>query len=610
MCGIVGGVAQRDLVHILLECLKCLEYRGYDSAGIAVLDEEHKLKSSRTVGKVKKLQSQVESKQLSGKTGLAHTRWATHGKPTLENTHPHVRGDQIALVHNGIIENYEELRAAQTKLGYTFDADTDSTVIINQIYHYLKSGENLLDAVIKTLPMLEGSYTFSIISSCSPGRLIATRSASPLVIGIGIGEHFIASDIAALSSVVQKFIFLEEGDIADISSNELTIYDKNMEQVSRPIKSLNTSHSIVDKGDFRHYMLKEIYEQPAVTTDTLEGRVHNGLLTENLFGYGTDITFRQVQAIQIVACGTSYHAGLVARYWMEEIASIPCQVDIASEFRYRHTYVAKDTLFIAISQSGETADTLAAIDKAKTSGYLATLSICNVAESSLTQASDFTFLTRAGIEIGVASTKAFTTQLIALLLLTLSIAKRRGMSTDTERVIVKQLDNLSTEMRQVLEFDTQIKDLANQFAHKEHAIYLGRGMMLPIAMEGALKMKEVSYIHAESYPAGELKHGPLALVNDEMPVIALAPNNTLIAKLKSNLYEVRARGGELYIITDTSAEIAEEEGITLLRIAPVKKYLSPIIYTLPLQLLAYYVAVLKGADVDQPRNLAKSVTVE
>lgn len=610
MCGIVGGVAQRDLVSILLECLKSLEYRGYDSAGIAMLNEQQVLKSARVVGKVNDLLSLANKNDLHGKIGVAHTRWATHGKPTLNNAHPHVQGEQVALVHNGIIENHEKLRMEQKKLGYTFDSDTDSAVIVNQIHDYLQKGEDMLGAVLKTLPMLEGSYTFSIISKDQPERLIAARSNSPLVIGIGVNEHFIASDIVTLSAVAQQFVLLEEGDIADITSDSFTIYDQAMVKVNRPIKSFELNPITLSKLNFRHYMLKEIHEQPTVVVDTLEGRLDKGLLAEGIFGDTIDELFGRVQSIQIVACGTSYHAGLIAKQWLEEIASIPCQVDVASEFRYRHIHVPKDSLFVTISQSGETADTLAALEKAKQSNFLTTLSICNVAESSLTRASDAVFLTRAGIEVGVASTKAFTAQLVALLLFTVSIAKRRGLSTETERTIVAQLENLSTEMNKVLELDAQISDLANDFAHKEHAIYLGRGAMLPVAMEGALKLKEVSYIHAEAYPAGELKHGPLALIDDAMPVIAIAPNDHLIIKLKSNLQEVRARGGKLYIITDTSTEITAEDDIKFLKIAPAKKYVAPIAYTLPLQLFAYHVAVLKGADVDQPRNLAKSVTVE
>ena len=463
---------------------------------------------------------------------------------------------------------------------------------------------------MKTITTLEGAYALGVINKDEPDRIIATRSGSPLVIGVGIGEHFIASDVFALLPVTQQFIFLEEGDIADISRDSLTIYNKNMEVVERPVRLSELSSEAADKAGFRHYMLKEIYEQPTAITDTLEGRLDKGLIVEEAFGSAASDIFDEVDAIQIVACGTSYHAGLVAKYWAEEIANVPCQVEVASEFRYRNIFVPENTLFVTISQSGETADTLAALKKAKESGFLSTLCICNVAESSITRESDLVFLTRAGAEIGVASTKAFTTQLVSLLLLVLSIARRHGLDTDVEKEIVSHIESLPGNINTVLELNEQINNLANQFANKNHALYLGRGTMLPVAMEGALKLKEISYIHAEAYPAGELKHGPLALVDDEMPVIAVAPNNTLIEKLKSNLHEVRARGGKLYVITDTSAEIDSDVDIELLKISPVNEIISPVVYTVPLQLLSYHIAVLKGADVDQPRNLAKSVTVE
>jgi len=610
MCGIVGAVAHRDVTPILLEGLRRLEYRGYDSAGIAVLNGDNLLERTRVAGKIEDLERALEGDQLSGNTGIAHTRWATHGKPTIENAHPHVCRDQLALVHNGIIENHEKLREQQTNLGYKFSSDTDSEVIVNQIYDYLDKGEDLLSAVLNTTMMLEGAYALGVINKNDPDRIIATRSGSPLVIGIGIGEYFIASDVFALLPVTQQFIFLEEGDIADLSRDSLTIYDKNNNVVERPVSLSELSTESADKAGFRHYMLKEIYEQPTAITDTLEGRLHNGLIVEDAFGHTASNIFDKVEAIKIVACGTSYHAGLVTKYWAEELAKVPCQVEVASEFRYRDIFVPKNTLFVTISQSGETADTLAALQKAKESGYLSTLSICNVAESSITRESELVFLTRAGVEIGVASTKAFTTQLVSLLLLILAIARRHGMDSDTEKEIVSQLEHLPGIINSVLELNESISDLANQFANKNHALYLGRGTMLPVAMEGALKLKEISYIHAEAYPAGELKHGPLALVDEEMPVIAVAPNNVLLEKLKSNLHEVKARGGKLYVITDTSAEIDSDADIALLKISPVNEYISPIVYTVPLQLLAYHIAVLKGADVDQPRNLAKSVTVE
>lgn len=610
MCGIVGAVAQRDVTPILLEGLKRLEYRGYDSAGIAVLDKSAKLERVRVAGKIKDLEQAINATQLLGQTGIAHTRWATHGKPTIENAHPHICRDQIALVHNGIIENHAKLREQQKNLGYEFTSDTDSEVVVNQIHHYLEQGEDLLSAVVKTTSILEGAYALGVINRGDPDRIIATRSGSPLVIGVGLGEHFIASDVFALLPVTQQFIFLEEGDIADIRRDSLTIYDKNQNKVQRPVKLSELGPDVADKAGFRHYMLKEIFEQPTAIIDTLEGRLDKGLIVEDAFGHAASNIFDTVDAIQIVACGTSYHAGLVAKYWAEDLAHIPCQVEVASEFRYRDIFVPKNTLFVTISQSGETADTLAALKKAKESGFVSTLTICNVAESSMTRESELVFLTRAGAEIGVASTKAFTTQLVSLLLLILTIARRHGSDSVTEKEIVSQLESLPGKINSVLELNEQIRDLANHFASKNHALYLGRGTMLPVAMEGALKLKEISYIHAEAYPAGELKHGPLALVDNEMPVIAVAPNNTLLEKLKSNLHEVRARGGKLYVVTDTSAEIDSDVDIELLKISPVSEYMSPIVYTVPLQLLAYHIAVLKGADVDQPRNLAKSVTVE
>ena len=610
MCGIVGAVAQRNITPILLEGLRRLEYRGYDSAGIAVLNSDNLLERTRVAGKIDDLERALQGDQLSGKTGIAHTRWATHGKPTIENAHPHICRDQLAIVHNGIIENHEQLREQQLNLGYKFTSDTDSEVIVNQIYDYLDKGEDLLSAVVKTTKVLEGAYALGVINKGDSDRIIATRSGSPLVIGVGIGEYFIASDVFALLPVTQQFIFLEEGDIADISRDSLTIYDRNNNVVERPVSLSELSTESADKAGFRHYMLKEIYEQPTAITDTLEGRLDKGLLVEDAFGQTASHVFDKVESIKIVACGTSYQAGLVAKYWAEEIANVPCQVEVASEFRYRDIFVPENTLFVTISQSGETADTLAALKKAKESGYLSTLSICNVAESSMTRESELVFLTRAGVEIGVASTKAFTTQLVSLLLLILAIARRHGMDSDTEKEIVSQLERLPGQINTVFELNDSIRRMANQFANKHHALYLGRGTMLPVAMEGALKLKEISYIHAEAYPAGELKHGPLALVDEEMPVVAVAPNNALLEKLKSNLHEVKARGGKLYVVTDSSAEIDSDTDIELLKISPVNEYISPIVYTVPLQLLSYHIAVLKGADVDQPRNLAKSVTVE
>ncbi|SMN10954.1 Glucosamine--fructose-6-phosphate aminotransferase [isomerizing] [uncultured Candidatus Thioglobus sp.] len=611
MCGIIGGVAQRDITAILLEGLRRLEYRGYDSAGVALINDANKLERVRVVGKIQELEKALVNEKLSGKTGIAHTRWATHGKPSIENSHPHIESDTVALVHNGIVENHEELRAHQETLGYQFKSSTDSEVIVKQIYNHLKAGNTLLDAVLQTIPMLRGSYTFSVINHNDPNRLIAVRSGSPLVIGVGIKEYFIASDIFALLTVTKKFIFLKEGDVADITTDKITIYDKDIQIVTRPIESINLDENSVNKDGFRHYMLKEIYAQPVAIKDTLEGKLDQGRLATHAFGNNaTNDIFSQVKAIQIVACGTSYHAGLIAKYWIEDITNLPCFVEVASEFRYRKTYITDNMLFVTISQSGETADTLASLKKAKKLNFLATLTICNVVESSITRESDIVFLTHAGKEISVASTKAFTTQLVALLLFVLAIGRHQGLSAAIEKEIVAQLDSLPEIIVNILKLDEQIGTLARSFINKNYVLYLGRGDMLPIAMEGALKLKEISYIHAEAYPAGELKHGPLALVDDEIPIIALAPNNALLEKLQSNLHEVVARGGKLYIITDVTAQKDFNETTKLLLMPLVGQYIAPIVYTVPLQLLAYHIAILKGADVDQPRNLAKSVTVE
>jgi len=610
MCGIVGAVAQRDVSPILMEGLKRLEYRGYDSAGIAILNKKTGLERVRVAGKVRELEQNLNQKPIYGRTGIAHTRWATHGKPSVSNAHPHICRDQVALVHNGIIENHEELRQTQIRQGYEFHSDTDTEVVVNQVYDFLGKGNDLLTAVMNTVDMLQGAYALGVISPAGQDRLIAARRGSPLVIGIGIGEHFIASDVFALLPVTQQFIFLEDGDVADVQRDKVTIYDAHRQVVKRPMSISELGSDAVDKAGFRHYMLKEIYEQPTAVVETLEGRIINGLVDETAFGMDTARIFDVVKALQIVACGTSYHAGLIARHWAEAIAGIPCNVEVASEYRYRRSVVVPGTLFVTISQSGETADTLAALQMAKQLGYKSTLAICNVAESSLIRASDLVFMTRAGAEIGVASTKSFTTQLVALMLLILVLGRRHGLSQATERQIVSQLENLPGRINTVLELNDQINILAQQFTNKHHALYLGRGTMLPVAMEGALKLKEISYIHAEAYPAGELKHGPLALVDEDMPVIAVAPNNKLLEKLKSNLQEVRARGGKLYVFTDSNTGVEASADVEVLKIAPVDDYIAPIIYTVPLQLFAYHIAVLKGADVDQPRNLAKSVTVE
>ncbi len=609
MCGIVGAVAQRDASPILLEGLKRLEYRGYDSAGVAVLNPDSKFQRTRVLGKVEKLEVALNEETPVGGTGIAHTRWATHGKPSTDNAHPHVCRDKVALVHNGIIENHEELRAEQIASGYEFHSQTDSEVVVNKVHEYLEQGNDLLAAVTKTVTHLEGAYALGVISTDTNGRLIAARRGSPLVIGLGIGEHFIASDVFALLPVTQRFIFLKDGDIADIRRDSLTIYDENGNEVEREVSVSELRSDAADKSGYRHYMLKEIFSQPQAIADTLDSRIMNGKLVEAEFGMDADKIFDQVKAIQIIACGTSFHAGLCAKYWAEHLG-IPCNVEIASEYRYRKTVVQDGTLFVTISQSGETADTLAALELATQSGYLASLSICNVPESSLVRGSDLVFMTRAGTEIGVASTKAFTTQLVALLMMVVVIARRFGLSDEQEVEIVQELENLPGRINTVLEMNDQIEEISEHFTNKHHSLFLGRGTMLPIAMEGALKLKEISYIHAEAYAAGELKHGPLALVDDDMPVITVAPNDALLEKLKSNLHEVRARGGELYVFADTNANVEAAEGIHVFNVTPVADWIAPIVFTVPLQLFSYHVAVLKGADVDQPRNLAKSVTVE
>ncbi|OOO03066.1 MAG: Glutamine--fructose-6-phosphate aminotransferase [isomerizing] [Chromatiales bacterium USCg_Taylor] len=610
MCGIVGGVAQRDVTPILVEGLRRLEYRGYDSAGIAVIDNKRSLKRLRVLGKVDKLQAALKDTVVQGALGIAHTRWATHGEPSTRNAHPHASNDCVALVHNGIIENHNKLRLRQSEKGYQFTSDTDTEVAVHQIYDHIKTGKDLLTAVLDTAQELEGAFALGVISASEPDRLIAARRGSPLVIGIGIGETFIASDVFALLPVTQRFIFLEEGDVADIRRDGVAIYDAGRRRVERRISISQLSADSADKAGYRHYMLKEIFTQARAVADTLEGRTQEGRVVEDAFGFGAHAVFDQVRAVQIVACGTSFHAGLVTRYWMEGVAGIPCSVEIASEFRYRKSVVQPGTLFVAISQSGETADTLAALRLAKSSGYLDTLAICNVSESSLTREAGLVFLTRAGPEIGVASTKAFTTQLTAMLLLVVALGRRRGLDAAAEKALVSTIESLPGKLNQALLLNDRVKQLSEQFADKHHALYLGRGAMYPVAMEGALKLKEISYIHAEAYPAGELKHGPLALVDEDMPVIAVAPNNELLEKLKSNLEEVRARKGKLYVFVDPSIGMQSANNVAAIETLSVDDLIAPIVYTVPLQLLAYHVAVLKGADIDQPRNLAKSVTVE
>ena len=609
MCGIVGGIAQRNVVPILIEGLKRLEYRGYDSAGLAVVDSDS-IQRRRQIGKVCELEKIMDNQPLQGNIGIAHTRWATHGKPSSSNAHPHVCNNKVAVVHNGIIENHELLRVGQMGNGYSFTSETDTEVIVHQIYDELKKADDLLTAVKNSIKLLEGAYAIGVINQDHPDTLIACRKGSPLVIGVGIGEYFIASDISALLPVTQRFIFMEEGDIAEIKKDSLRIFNNSDELVERPIKESNLKVDSVDKGEYRHYMLKEIFEQPWAISETLEGRFIKSRLQESSFGHNAEEVFNKIKKVQILACGTSYHAGMVARYWFEKLARIPCNIEVASEFRYRKPVLEPDTLIVTISQSGETADTLAALQEAKRLGAKYSLIICNVPESSLVRESDLVLMTRAGPEIGVASTKAFTTQLVALMLLVIAVGRRFGLSSIAEQKITSELFSLPGLVENVLQLNDNIEILSEQFAEKQHALFLGRGTQYPIAMEGALKLKEISYIHAEAYPAGELKHGPLALIDAEMPVITVAPNNSLLEKLKSNLQEVSARGGKLIVFIDESLDSGNDESIDVIKVPSIANEIAPIVYTIPLQLLSYHVAVLKGTDVDQPRNLAKSVTVE
>ncbi|OQW95338.1 MAG: glutamine--fructose-6-phosphate transaminase (isomerizing) [Beggiatoa sp. IS2] len=611
MCGIIGAVAERDVVPILLEGLKRLEYRGYDSAGIAIVDyQARSLERERVVGKVHDLEEALKHTSLCSPTGIAHTRWATHGKPNRKNAHPHISRDTIAVVHNGIVENYQQLRLDLEQRGYEFTSDTDTEAIAHQIHYLTQQGKNLVAAVQATVQKLEGTFAIAVISSLEPGRLIAARRGSPLVVGIGIGEHFVASDVAALIPVTNRVIFLEEGDVANLQRDQLSITDFSGREVNRQIHLSQLQKDAVERGVYRHYMLKEIFEQPRALIQCMEGRIHNQRILEAAFGPNAHRLLKDIYSVQIIACGTSYHAGLVARYWIETLAKIPCNVEIASEFRYRQPLANSNTLVVALSQSGETADTLAAFQEAKRLGFGPTLAICNVPESSLVRAADLTLMTQAGPEIGVASTKAFTTQLLALLMLTVILGRRNGMIPSTEREIVTAMQSLPSCLEKVLELNGRIQQWAEQFADKRHALFLGRGVHYPIAMEGALKLKEISYIHAEAYAAGELKHGPLALVDSEMPVVAVAPNNALQEKLKSNLQEVHARGGRLLIFANHRAIMQPSDYIQVIELGEVDEVISPIVYTIPLQLLAYQVAIIKGTDVDQPRNLAKSVTVE
>ena len=611
MCGIVGAIAERNVAAILIEGLKRLEYRGYDSAGVALYTQDGALRRSRRIGKVAALEQALAAEPLLGRLGIAHTRWATHGVPSEANAHPHFSGEELAVVHNGIIENHEELRERLEGLGYVFSSQTDTETIVHLLHHQLKTIPDLADALKAAVKQLHGAYGLAVISARQPDRILAARSGSPLVIGLGLGENFLASDPLALRQVTDRFVYLEEGDIAEIRRDQVQIWDAQGRGVQRETVQFHEGAEAAEKGEYRHFMLKEIHEQPKVVQRTLEGRLGADHVLVQAFGPQAAELFARVRNVQIVACGTSYHAGMVARYWLEELTGIPCQVEVASEFRYRKVAVQPDTLFVSISQSGETADTLAALRNAKSASYLASLAICNVGTSSLVRESDLVLLTNAGPEIGVASTKAFTTQLVGLMLLTLALGRVQGsLAAGAEAELVEALRHLPGKLQDALAMDKTVEQIAALFAEKHHTLFLGRGAQYPVAMEGALKLKEISYIHAEAYPAGELKHGPLALVDSDMPVVTVAPNNELLEKLKSNLQEVRARGGELVVFADRSAGMDNDAGVHVVSMPQIADLLAPILYTIPLQLLSYHVAVLKGTDVDQPRNLAKSVTVE
>ena len=610
MCGIVAATAASDVVPMLIAGLKALEYRGYDSAGISVL-EHGRLARVRAVGKVRELEALYEAAPVAGHTGIAHTRWATHGAPSTSNAHPHVSSERVAVVHNGIIENHAQLREELKAKGYRFDSDTDTEVIAHLVEDAIAAGASLREAVVAATRRLHGAYAIAVMNRDTPDRIVGARRGSPLVAGLGDGEHFLGSDVQALIRRTSRFKFLEEGDIAEITRDGCAIFDADGRPVERAERRSELSADAVERGEYRHYMLKEIFEQPRALADTLEGRIADGRVLPNIFGVDADQLLARVKNVQIVACGTSYHAGLVARYWLEDFAGIPCSVEVASEYRYRRRVVPEGTLFLAVSQSGETADTLAALRDGRNRGYLGSLAICNVPESSLVRESDLVLMTRAGPEIGVASTKAFTTQLAALALFAIELARINGVDADRYRTLVSELSTLPRVVGEVLALEPQIAALAERFVPKQHALFLGRGVHYPVALEGALKLKEISYIHAEAYPAGELKHGPLALVDEQMPVVTVAPNNQLLEKLKSNLEEVRARGGELFVFADTDAAVDHHgERGALLKVASGGNLIAPAVFTVPLQLLAYHVAMLRGTDVDQPRNLAKSVTVE
>ena len=610
MCGIVGAVAQRDVAEILVEGLRRLEYRGYDSAGVAVVNESAELTRVRRLGKVQELADAVNAQDVIGGTGIAHTRWATHGEPSEANAHPHVSGD-IAVVHNGIIENHEELRSVLQERGYVFHSQTDTEVIAHLVEWERRTSDTLVEALQKTAAQLDGAYGTVVVDRKDPSRIVAARSGSPIVIGFGVGENFLASDQLALLSVTRRFMYLEEGDVAEITRREVKVLDVDGQPVEREITESNAEHDAGDKGQYRHFMQKEIYEQPRALINTMEGRITDKAVVTESIGVNAVEILNKVQHVQIIACGTSYNSGMAARYWFESIAGVSCDVEIASEFRYRDFVVRPNSLLVTLSQSGETADTLAALRLAKEKGYMAAMTVCNVAGSSLVRESDFAFMTRAGTEIGVASTKAFTTQLAAMLMMVVSIARLQGrMTEEREAEIVKSLHELPANIEKALAFDKEIEALATDFADKHHTLFLGRGEYYPIAMEASLKLKEISYIHAEAYAAGELKHGPLALIDADMPVVVVAPTNDLLEKLKSNIEEVRARGGLLYVFADEKAGFEGDENMKIIQMPHVDDIIAPIYYTVPMQLLSYHVALIKGTDVDQPRNLAKAVTVE
>jgi glucosamine--fructose-6-phosphate aminotransferase (isomerizing) len=610
MCGIVGAVAERDVVPILMEGLRRLEYRGYDSAGVAIVGEDGAIGLRRTIGKVAELDAKLGAKPLQGLIGVAHTRWATHGGVTEANAHPHISGGRVAVIHNGIIENFQPIKDEMIEKGYVFESETDTEVAAHLIHDYLEQGLDLVEAVGQAVERFEGAYALLVIDADDPNRIVVSRVASPLVIGLGDGENFVASGVPALLPVTQRFIYLEQGDLADIRRDGVSIVDTKGNAVTREIHETEWDSASAEKAPYEHFMLKEIYDQPSALADTLYGRVSNQRVLPKSLGPRAAEMLDQVEHIHIVACGTSYHAGCVGKYWIESIAGVPTQVEIASEYRYRHVVVPPNTLFVTLSQSGETADTLEALRMAKELGYLGSLTICNSAHSSMVRESDLVMMTQAGPEIGVASTKAFTTQLLSILIVTLMMAKHRGLSLKREKEFVANLTHAAAASDLALKMSDQLQELAKDFAGKQHTLFLGRGPMWPIAMEGALKLKEISYIHAEAYAAGELKHGPLALIDHEMPVVVVAPNNELLDKLKSNMQVVRARGGQLYVFADAATGIRSEAGMKVIAMPHADRLIAPIVYTVPLQLLAYHVAVLRGTDVDQPRNLAKSVTVE